>query len=218
LESHEYTVEKSGYAADSLFALELDFLVKNSYSSAVIWEPSPVLKGVIDTIESLRAASGEATRGVAVDLGCGSGRDCVFLALRNWISIGYDYMDESLERAKALAARYGTEIETVTLDLEAHPELASQHKADLVNVARYLHRPLFPVIAEMVNPGGFVVYHQFMIGCQKPRRPRFLLNEGELATTFTSLGFEVIEDRVFTISDGRPCSWFLARKKRETNP
>lgn len=191
-----------------------------------------MLKGVIETVENLRLESGMAAGGVAIDLACGSGRDCVFLAHRGWKSIGYDYLEDSLERAKALAARYGTSIETVCADLEADtsgidpdkpildstsltlsPTLLDGLHADLVNVSRYLHRPLLPSIADMINPGGFIVYHQFMVGCTKPRRARFLLQEGELARIFSDRGFDILEDKVFPISDGRPCCWFLARKR-----
>lgn len=200
---------------ETLWALEnLDYMVYNSPKSAVIWEASPVLKGVIDKIEALRVESGQSAGGSVIDLGCGSGRDCVFLALRGWNSVGYDYLEDSLERAKKLAERYGTTIETVHADLEADDFSLSGRTADLINVSRYLHRPLFPLIAQAINPDGFIVYHQFMVGCSKPRRARFLLAENELAQTFTSLGFDIIEDKVFNISDGRPCSWFVARKRR----
>lgn len=234
--------------SDKLFDSDLDFLVHNSSTNAIIWEPSPVLKGVIDTVERLRKESGQPAGGVAIDLACGSGRDCVFLAHRGWKSTGYDYLEDSLERARRLATRYGTKIETVCVDLEKDdpaPESAAETEvqkinfkkdeesdtaktdatqevpaavldgisADLVNVSRYLHRPILPAIANMINPGGFIIYHQFMVGCTKPRRARFLLEEGELARLFGEHGFEVIEDKVFPISDGRPCSWFLARKK-----
>lgn len=217
LETHEYTVIESCWVKNDLLSKDFDFLVHNEPSSAIIWEASPVLKGVIEKIEELRFESEVNRAGVAIDLGCGSGRDCVFLAHRGWCSTGYDYLDDSIERAKRLAARYGTEIDTHVYDLEkddaATAEYFANTKADLVNVSRYLHRPLLPVIAEMINPGGFVVYHQFMVGCTKPRRARFLLQEGELAAFFSQRGFEILEDRVFPISDGRPCCWFLARKK-----
>lgn len=246
LESHGYMVNMAAYATSKLFEAELDFLIRGSSASAIIWEPSPVLKGIIDTVERLRQEDNQPRCGAAIDLACGSGRDCVFLAHRGWKSTGYDYLEDSLERARRLASRYGTTIETVCADLEkedaipddekvvdaptvgcscdntAHPASESKGEApaavlegikvDLVNVSRYLHRPIMPAIADMINPGGFIVYHQFMVGCTKPRRARFLLEEGELARFFTERGFEIIEDRVFPISDGRPCSWFLARK------
>jgi len=206
-------VAMSAWAVEELFSVpNLDYLVYDSPMSAVIWEASPVLKGVIDRVEAMRVESGLSAAGVAIDLGCGSGRDCVFLARRGWKSTGYDYLEDSLERARKLAERYGTKIETVEADLEAET-FALNKTADLINVSRYLHRPLLPLIAQAVNSGGFIVYHQFMVGCTKPRRARFLLAENELAQTFIALGFDVIEDKVFNISDGRPCSWFVARKK-----
>jgi tellurite methyltransferase len=89
---------------------------------------------------------------------------------------------------------------------------------DLVTVARYLHRPLLPHLYSLIRPGGFLVYHTFMKGCEstqvgRPKRPQFLLQPDELRSVFgEQLGMEIIVDRVDTIHDGRPTSFFVARK------
>lgn len=59
--------------------------VETGTSSVRLWIPSPLLNRETDRIESLlagtSAAQGERV-GRALDIGCGSGRDAVFLALR----------------------------------------------------------------------------------------------------------------------------------------
>jgi hypothetical protein len=60
-------------------------------------------------------------------------------------------------------------------------------------VTNYLWRPLFPVMAESVAPGGFLIYETFSQGQEtvgKPSRPDFLLQAGELLARFP--GFRVI--------------------------
>ena len=70
----------------------------------------------------------------------------------------------------------------------------------------------------MIAPGGFLVFHTFMKGSEltavgRPRRPQFLLNENELSSQFNpSSGFRIIMDKVETISDGRPTSFFVAQR------
>lgn len=84
---------------------------------------------------------------------------------------------------------------------------------DLINISRYLYRPLFDIIADQLNEGGFILIHQFMEGSFRPRKERFLLKDKELYNTFTDKGFKVIEDKIHYLNDGRPTSWFLARKQ-----
>ena len=70
----------------------------------------------------LRLAAGDAQNGIrcesppadaagaprqAVDLGCGTGRDCVYLAGRGWQVLGVDYLEKQLVRAADLAQRAG---------------------------------------------------------------------------------------------------------------
>lgn len=79
-----------------------------------------------------------------------------------------------------------------------------------------LDRPLIPdVLAKLTKPGGMVAYHTFMKGSEqfgRPRSAKHLLQPGELADNFSRIGWEIVVDSVVTISDGRPCSFFIARK------
>lgn len=77
-------------------------------------------------------------------------------------------------------------------------------------------RPLIPdVLARLTKPGGLVAYHTFMKGSEqfgRPRNPKHLLLPGELADNFARAGWEIIVDSTVSISDGRPCSMFIAKK------
>eukprot|EP00041_Stephanoeca_diplocostata_P006344 m.80765 g.80765 ORF g.80765 m.80765 type:complete len:410 (-) comp16314_c0_seq1:261-1490(-) len=84
----------------------------------------------------------------------------------------------------------------------------------IVHVARFLDRRLFPTIRDTITPGGFVLYHHFLVGSFRPKGEGKLLRHGELATAFgPDFGFDVLVDRVIQLADTRPVSIFCAQKK-----
>eukprot|EP00939_MAST-03C_sp_MAST-3C-sp1_P003072 g3072.t1 len=211
----------SSSSEDSFFrtAKSLDLFEKGS-TSRELWKPSPLLCEALPMIEDilLRETRCERFFGTLVDIGSGTGRDLIYSARRRWNVIGIDNLPTHRDTFESLL---------LTL---AKDDLAREHcnfivrdaESDsrtlpagvVVNVARYLHKPLLPVIRDrLVDPGGFVVYHTFMEGCEKfgsPKRARFMLNRGELASVFR--GWDVIMDEIRPLDDGRPVSFFVARK------
>jgi ubiquinone/menaquinone biosynthesis C-methylase UbiE len=55
--------------------------------------------------------------GRALDVGCGSGRDAVYLAKRDWRVTAVDSVDKALASAKQRAAEAGVEVQWVTGDV-----------------------------------------------------------------------------------------------------
>lgn len=55
--------------------------------------------------------------GRALDIGCGSGRDAVYLAKRGWQVTAVDLAQEGLEKARARAAEQGAEVNWVQGDV-----------------------------------------------------------------------------------------------------
>jgi SAM-dependent methyltransferase len=55
--------------------------------------------------------------GRALDVGCGSGRDAVYLAARGWRVTGVEFIDRALATAKQRAAKEGVEVEWVRGDV-----------------------------------------------------------------------------------------------------
>ena len=156
----------------------------------------------------------------AFDIACGTGRDVVFLALKGWEVYGVDYTEIHLNYAQDFANRHSVtdKVNLINKDIEEEGITENFGKFHLINVARYLHRPLFPTFAELLEKGGVIIYHTFMKGCEntevgRPKSPKFLLNEGELRSIFESYGnFTIIHDEIYVLSDGRPTSLFVARK------
>ncbi len=90
---------------------------------------------------------------------------------------------------------------------------------DLVLCVRFLVRGFHPQLANMIKPGGYLLYYTFYKGSEAfghPSKESHILQEGELATEFgTKHGWQVLVDRVEHLPDGRPMQAFLARRPFE---
>lgn len=122
--------------------------------------------------------------GLVLDLAAGSGRhvrllrDCGF-AVRA--------VDRDITALSALAGPC-CEVRRIDLETEDHRQLGQGY--DGIIVANYLHRPLFPAIANALAPGGVLIYETFARGNERfgrPHNPDFLLHPGELLEAFTML-------------------------------
>lgn len=171
---------------DRPLALEPDGLASRE-PAARLWSPSPFLERVIE----------RCPKGRALDLASGSGRAAVYLAITGREVEAWDIDADALAMAGAFAARLGVRIALRKCDLESGPLPPPEALFDLIVVARYLHRDLFPWLERALAPGGALVYETFRVGQEKfghPRRPRYLLQPGELARAFPSLVVDEYEE------------------------
>ena len=176
-----------------------------------LWQPSPLISCFVHELMPLHGIK----VGKGLDIGCGSGRDLVYLSMNGWQMTGVDVQPAAVARAQALASSQHVTITTQVRDLETGADPFADFtdgSFELISVARYLHRPLFPVIKRLLKKGGVIVYHTFMVGSEafgSPKNPNFLLKAGELADVFSDA--EILLDEVVTLADGRPMSMFVAR-------
>ena len=70
--------------------------------------------------------------GRAIDLACGEGRNAVWLAERGWQSVGVDFSEVGLQKARELANSRGVNVEWVVADLLGYRP--DPHEFDLVLV------------------------------------------------------------------------------------
>ena len=96
----------------------LDFVEMGSHSQR-LWAPSPNLARAAEIIEMLHPSRSCN----AVDLGCGRGRDCVWLSARGWSCIGVDNQRSFLAHLDAFARREG-------LHERLHGELIDLRRCD----------------------------------------------------------------------------------------
>jgi len=143
--------------------------------------PSPFM---VDWIA--RLAGERAGRRRALDVAMGRGRHTLLLARAGFLSFGVDVDLAAVRDALTTAAAAGLVIHGWCADLTRHPLPPALF--DLVVVARYLQRDLFPALRAACAPGGVVLYETFTTAQRAlgtgPRSPDHLLEPGELRQQF----------------------------------
>lgn len=186
---------------------------------AQAWRPNAFLAAVVRGLD-LHALP----EGSLVDVGCGSGRDAVFLAQALKEAgverpvIGVDNHGAALERTLALACSCGVSVRCVETNLrksaareaifgdrfDASPsdDTDTGTKVALLHGCRFLHRPLLESAPDLIAPGGLIIYSHFMDPLDGPPlappfRPSRRLQRGELRRLFEESmdgTFEVLRD------------------------
>lgn len=164
--------------------------------------------------------------GRALDLGCGEGRNSVWLAGRGWQVTGLDFSPVGIDKARALADQRGVEVTWLVEDLAAwRPPEAS---FDAVVLA-YLHLPapafervLAGAVAALA-PGGLLVAvghdrDNAERGYGGPPDPSILWDAADLRRQLAGLVVERAEQVTRTVdTDGGPRTAIdtLVRARRE---
>ncbi|HEU4707946.1 MAG TPA: class I SAM-dependent methyltransferase [Methylophilaceae bacterium] len=120
--------------------------------------------------------------GCVLDIAAGSGRNSRWLAAQGW---QVEAVDVDAAALQTMAGVPG--IATRVADLEQGPWPYAERKFDAIVVCRYLHRPLLPLLAASLEPGGVLIYETFMQGHEaygRPKNPDFLLRPNELLEAF----------------------------------
>jgi len=147
-------------------------------------EPSPWLAAVADRLPS---------RGRALDVAGGAGRNALWLARRGLDTTVADVSPEGLSLARRRADEASLRLTTLEVDLADSP--FPEGPWDVIASFLFLQRDLFPAMAEALAPGGLLVFLQPTVTNleRHPRPPRrFLLETGELASLVAPLGLEVL--------------------------
>jgi len=160
--------------------------------------------------EALVELAGALLPGRALDLGCGPGRNAIWLAERGWRVTGVDASVVGLEQARARASERGVELECVQADLLAYEPAPGG--ADLVVLANVhllpaQHRRLVEVATAALAPGGhlFVIGHHLeSLGRAGPPDPERLYTEERLREELSGLDVELLERRRRSAGEGEP--------------
>ena len=95
--------------------------------------------------------------GNAVDLACGAGRNALYLAENGWSVAAIDASRTAIELLRQRAESRGLELASEVGDLSSPGFNLPQQAFDLVVIAYYLQRDLFPLAKAAVRPGGVVL-------------------------------------------------------------
>lgn len=92
------------------------------------WEREHIEQPLVDLVEGERALP----PGSALDLGCGTGRDAVYLATHGWQVTGVDLVPQALDRAARRSAAAGVAVRWVQGDIGAPDSLDLGHDHTLL--------------------------------------------------------------------------------------
>jgi tellurite methyltransferase len=129
------------------------------------------------------------TKGRALDIAMGEGRNALYLAGSGFEVEGVDRAPEAVGKALQVARENGLTIIGSVGDLEKDYHIAEDHY-DLIICFNYLQRSLAPKIIAGLKKGGFLVYETYLIDQKRfshPRNPDFLLGHNELLSLFREL-------------------------------
>lgn len=215
-DAQQFLIEKGYEVVWCFSSLEYQTVIQNLPGLAVsgtesrnLWAPSPLIETFVTNYTEKTSFK---TKPLAIDIGCGGGRDAVYLSMNGWQVTGIDHKETVMQRAKQLAKFHQQDIEWKTCSVKTSNCLPGQ-PVDLVVVIRYLNRALFDTFKAMLKPNGYVVFQTFVEGVEafgSPKNPNYILKKGELAKTFDD--FRIIVDRIDTLNDGRPVASFIAQK------
>ncbi len=128
------------------------------------------------------------TRGTALDVAGGAGRHAVWLAQRGLAVTLADVSEVGLVLARQRARQAGVTIRTQQVDLcEEHLPAG---RWSLILCCLYLHRPLFGVFPQLLQPEGvLVVIQPTLKNLERNERPpqEYLVAEGELPSLVPQL-------------------------------
>jgi tellurite methyltransferase len=130
------------------------------------------------------------SKGRALDVAMGIGRNGLFLASLGFEVEGIDISPEYVQRAAEKAAEEGVGFTARVADLESGNFQLTQHWYDVIICINYLHRPLIPVLKEALRSGGVIVYETYIVDQAQwglPRNPAHLLKHNELLDMFRDL-------------------------------
>jgi len=134
------------------------------------FDPAPLLVEVADRLPP----------GRALDLGCGPGRNALYLARLGWQVTAVDSSCAAIRLLKERST--GLAIDARLADLERHQFTITAAAYDLILDFYYLQRDLFPSIREGVRPGGMFAGAIHL--AEEKRVSEFVLNPGELRLEF----------------------------------
>eukprot|EP00297_Palpitomonas_bilix_P009849 CAMPEP_0113878970 /NCGR_PEP_ID=MMETSP0780_2-20120614/6976_1 /TAXON_ID=652834 /ORGANISM="Palpitomonas bilix" /LENGTH=283 /DNA_ID=CAMNT_0000865495 /DNA_START=66 /DNA_END=917 /DNA_ORIENTATION=+ /assembly_acc=CAM_ASM_000599 len=179
----------------------------------ILFRPNPFLMAAIDEIET-SCGGGEIK---AIDAGCGSGREMLYLTLRGWKVTGIDNRKMCCVRANKLCDIYGakgSEALVKSVEDEQYFEgIAST--ADLLLILRFFPKESLQSLLSTLKPGGWLLLEWFRKGAEAfghPKDPTRLLGEDDvsnLCATF-KLQPKVVEN--VQLADGRPITRLAAIK------
>lgn len=138
-------------------------------------------------------------RGRALDLGCGEGRNAIWLASLGWTVTGIDYSDVALARARRLAAHQNVDVEWIEGDVTTFEPPRGVFHLVIISYLQVPGDERRTVLAHAVSalePRGtlFMIGHALLNlteGAGGPRDADVLWEPAEIHRELTALGLSI---------------------------
>ncbi len=146
----------------------------------------------------------------AIDVGCGTGRNTIYLARRGWQVDAVDVSEVALEGLTETASAENLSITCIQADLEdaAHrpADLFAADRYDLAVMARYTNLPLIDTLRVALRAGGYLIVEEHLVteaDVVGPRSPQFRVAPGALRDAAAGLDIIAYREGIVTDPDGR---------------
>jgi len=146
----------------------------------------------------------------AIDVGCGTGRNAIYLARRGWRIDAVDVSEVALDHLTETANAEGLPITCIQADLEhaVHrpADLFSADRYDLAVMARYTNLPLIDTLKGALRAGGYLIVEEHLVteaDVVGPRSPQFRVAPGALCDAAAGLDIIAYREGIVTDPDGR---------------
>ena len=146
----------------------------------------------------------------AIDVGCGTGRNTIYLARRGWRVDAVDVSEVALEGLTENANAESLPITCIQADLEdaAHlsTDLFAADRYDLAVMARYTNLPLIDTLKGALRAGGYLIVEEHLVteaDVVGPRSPQFRVAPGALRDAAAGLDIIAYREGIVNDPDGR---------------
>ena len=144
------------------------------------------------------------SRGRALDLACGAGRNSLFLARHGFEVTGIDVSSEGLKRAAASAEHEGLDVTWMRHDLD--DGLPAWGPFDVVCLFRYFNADVIRRLPSLLATSGILMVEEHLATDQSvagPSNPAFCVQPGELRRLLPGLAVLHQEEGIIADPDGR---------------
>jgi SAM-dependent methyltransferase len=169
-------------------------------------KPNPFLKKHIALL----------SKGRALDIASGEGRNAVFLAQHGFDVDSVDISEKGLRKARELARQMGVEIRTLVSDLDTYQ--IEKGRYDLISNFYFLNRKLIPRMKRGLKKGGIVIFETYILEHRNlrtggPKNLRYFLKPNELLKLFREFRILFYREGIFRESGKRKAVASLIAKK-----
>jgi len=185
--------------------------VRRIFFSVLYWLPRRPRWDTGTTPPELERFVANAPPGRALDLGCGTGTNVVYLARHGWEAVGVDFVGRAIAKARRRAREAGvpdrssffiadvTRLQFLSGPFDLALDIGCLHSLPVRDRAAYA-----AALARLVRPGGVFLLYAFA-----PGGPATGLTADDVRAMFTDR-FDVVRVEE---GRGRPSAWYTLMKR-----